>query len=743
MDNLNFKTGFVGKDGFVWWIGQIPDQKAWQSQIDEGEGSWGIRYKVRIMGYHPYDSGILSDEDLPWAQVLCPPGNSGSAGRMETIKLAQGDVVVGFFLDGHNAQIPIILGVFCKTPESERASTDATNPFSNFKPNSATIKPDSDFVLKQTGSNSQGVGNNEVKVNQGPQNVDKKTADNLGNAQLTSSAGIEVNACAGANPINGMKVGVKNLVNDVKGINARFGEGTEFARDLIKGKISSATSDITGKAGGLVSGMVGDTFAKISPIANGGMKGLYNTVNAKVTAATGQPPIGHIAGVAAQTAMAAPLQVAENLIGCLANNIIGDLGGNIEDILNSVVDNTANFVDCVGDQTVGAITNTVIDKVGTGMDGALGGLEKILAFSDTIPFNKGQVGKPGKDFVENLIRNSTSSIAGSVGLAGCNEPPPSKRPAIGSCRYILGYGPTSGGDADLAGILKNANLASALSQAAKLTGFPLDGIQDIAGGLDIFNSDMKTPGFKSAISDCYSGLPTLCEPPKVKIFGGNGSGGEAVPIFGRILGDSRYRTGSIIDLKLTNPGNNYTFPPFVEIVDNCNQGFGAVARTTIKDGKIDKIYIVTEGENYPVGEQGEQVIESVNVLFPGSGYEDGDKVIDNFGNEYDVKIDRGFIVKVTPLTQIAVDDIPELSTEGAGSGAILTANINDRPEYQGEVKQVIDCIAPRTGNLVGYVKGEPYYGDFHVHPNTGKKMVGAAHTTTPHEVIYDTPEESL
>ena len=27
MDNLNFKTHFVGKDGFIWWIGQIPDEK--------------------------------------------------------------------------------------------------------------------------------------------------------------------------------------------------------------------------------------------------------------------------------------------------------------------------------------------------------------------------------------------------------------------------------------------------------------------------------------------------------------------------------------------------------------------------------------------------------------------------------------------------------------------------------------------------------------------------------------------
>ena len=46
-----------------------------------------IRYKVRIMGYHPYSTAELEDKDLPWAQVLNPPGNSGSQNTMETFVL--------------------------------------------------------------------------------------------------------------------------------------------------------------------------------------------------------------------------------------------------------------------------------------------------------------------------------------------------------------------------------------------------------------------------------------------------------------------------------------------------------------------------------------------------------------------------------------------------------------------------------------------------------------------------------
>ena len=315
------------------------------------------------------------------------------------------------------------------------------------------------------------------------------------------------------------------------------------------------------------------------------------------------------------------------------------------------------------------------------MAGALGGLDKLL----------GYFGESGGFNVENLIRQSTSSIAGAVGLRGCNAPIPRDN---GPCKYRIGYGPVSSNDADLERILGNANAAAAISNAARLTGFPLDGIQDIAGAIDIFNPNMKNPGYKSSISDCYSGLPTLCEPPKIRIFGGGGKGGEAIPLFGNILQGVRYRTGSLIDIKLTNPGDSYRFPPFVEVVDNCKQGFGATARATVKDGKISSIYIVTEGENYPVADQSELAITDVNIIDPGQNYQDGDTVTDNFGNEYDLRIQNGAITSVSPITTIAVDAVPELRVRSStGFGALLFANIDERPDYQGEVKQVIDCIS--------------------------------------------------
>ena len=689
MDAINFKTNFIGKDGFVWWIGQIAPEEVWLENFGkntEDTAKWGQRYKVRIMGYHPYSTAELEDKDLPWAQVLNPPGNSGSQNTMETIRFTQGDIVVGFFLDGSNAQVPMIMGTFANTPAWSKLkdvwaeSGAPASPFGIFGGYSEAMPKENYAVnLGNGGDNTDASGETPLDVSQSQAN-NIPSADGGTIKTLTDTTGGELILC-NKGPVAGIKQDVDDMVGKAMALKAKLDSGNEFYRDKVKGLVSSYTRSIVDKSGSLVSGMVDDTFNRLAPISNSGLKNLYSDVKTKVFAATKSNAIAHIAGVAAQTAMVAPLNVANSLIGCLANNIIADLGESTEGILNAVIDNVFNVTDCVSDQVVGAITNNIIGKVGEGMSGALGGLDKIL----------GYFGGSGGFNVENLIRQSTSSIAGAVGLVGCNAPTTREN---GPCKYRIGYGPVSSNDADITNILGNANAAAAISNAARLTGFPLDGIQDIAGALDIFNSDMKVPGFKSSISDCYSGLPTLCEPPKIRIFGGGGDGGEAIPLFGNILQGVKYRTGSIIDIKLTNPGNSYQFPPFVEVVDNCKQGFGATARATIKDGKISSIYIVTEGENYPVSDQPELAIVDVNIINPGQNYVDGDTVTDNFGNEYDVRIQNGAITKVRPITTIAVDAVPQLRVRSStGVDALLVANIDERPDYQGEVKEVIDCIS--------------------------------------------------
>jgi len=97
-ESLLGNSQFLGRDGFRWWIGQVAPREAQKDQTDEGKG-WGSRYKVRIMGYHPFTDD-LEDIDLPWAMCMLPTtSGSGAANYSKSTQLQQGDVVFGFFLD--------------------------------------------------------------------------------------------------------------------------------------------------------------------------------------------------------------------------------------------------------------------------------------------------------------------------------------------------------------------------------------------------------------------------------------------------------------------------------------------------------------------------------------------------------------------------------------------------------------------------------------------------------------------
>ena len=107
MEESLLKSNFIGRDGFRWWIGQVAPKEV-QEQLNKD--GWGNRLKVRIMGYHPYNVVELPNKDLPWAQVLLSTSDgTGAANYGTSHKVRPGDIVFGFFLDGDNAQVPVIL----------------------------------------------------------------------------------------------------------------------------------------------------------------------------------------------------------------------------------------------------------------------------------------------------------------------------------------------------------------------------------------------------------------------------------------------------------------------------------------------------------------------------------------------------------------------------------------------------------------------------------------------------------
>ena len=687
MDDFSFNTNFLGRDGFTWWIGQIAPYAATETQ--DGENGWGCRYKVRIMGYHPY-TDQLADEDLPWAIVMRPPGTgTGSGGMSKTIHYNQGDTVIGFFLDGDNAQQPIIMGALGNSRYA--AKNGEVVPFGNFTGYNKVMEPPSAKVRTQSESS-------DIQEQPSPQtNTPERTVNSDNPARISSADGITItNPCGGndspkdakgSQQLTDIKNAVEQFSDSVKRLKADFDEGSEFVKDWIKQEIKVRKEQIVGLSSGFVNGMVTDFAEQAIPLMKQGLEMLYQKVFGLVLAATGLYPVARAAGLAAQQAMAIPIKFLQDQLPCIVNSILGKIGNTVESLLGSIVDNVDNFVQCVADQTIGVLANDIIGQAANGLSGALGGLNKIMQFINSF-------GSPGA-FVENLMRNTVGGLLGLIGVAGCNDE--KEKDAMGPCKTILGVGPAFNEPSDLKGIIDNANIAKAATNIANVAGLDFEGVQDVAegvkgvvGAFDIFNPDSKKPGFASDIGGCYTGPPQFCKPPTINIFGGGGDGAVAAPLFG--FPDFGTGTASIIDIEITNPGNGYTYPPFVQVVDSCNQGYGAIARATVKDGKIDKIYMSSVGENYPVEEVEPLVVTKVDVINPGSGFTDDDIVSDNLGNLYEADIVGGAIIRVTPINTVDVTELPRITiTSVSGSGAVLIPKLGKRPPQEG-VTQVIDCI---------------------------------------------------
>ena len=758
-----FKTNFIGRDGFRWWIGQVAPQSCWQDQAD-GAG-WGNRVKVRIMGYHPYSELELPNEDLPWAQVLLGvTDGSGACNRAKTPKIEQADTVLGFFLDGDNAQLPCILGVFGRT-DAVSYSGPYSAPFEPFTGFAGPIKKSSAVVANE--SNESNLDSQKSPRMVSPEIAEKlnKDIEDPGKKEKAgfNAIGKKVTMATAkiSSEIDNIKTDIENFVGDVQNIIKGITDGIGDFKQQINERIGAITKSIQSGATGMIHNMTSALSESMGEAMNKGLDVLYKTVYATVLAATGSSKAADVAGIAAQSTFISPVKAISDALPCIANSVIGGIGGMIQGLLTNIADNVSNFVQCVADQGVGAIMNTIIGGVTKALQPLLGGVGKILGGFNPFSF----------------LTSAVDAFQNVVSALDCNEPPADY--ALASNEWVIGVGSKEGAGTPVSQILETANKAREAASRGSNSSI-IDAVQDIAGltgSLGVFdfaNPSVSTPGFESVLGNCYAGPPELggCGGTKIKIFGGKGIGGVANAIIGLSNNADRGVTGSLLGVDLVNGGGGYTTPPFVEIVDECKSGYGAVARAVIDYDpnsptyqQITDIILVSGGEGYtpsvdnPINDITINTENPATVVTPGVGYvpdtgggtpgvPGGDTVTDNIGNIYDIEVDEnGGITKLIVRGELKFPQIlGEVEFEInslTGFGAILKPRFKGRPiEPQGEVKQVIDCIS-KDDDLVGYVNGKAYYGPFHIHPTNGRKMVGATHTSAPHQYIYDTQAESL
>lgn len=113
------QKNYIGKEGFVWWIGVVEDRND-PEQLG--------RVRVRCFGWHTDDKNMVPTDALPWAHTVMPVNNPAAYTPKE------GDMVLGFFMDGVYGQNPVVMGILpgkpSKKPKYDKGFTDPRTDFS-------------------------------------------------------------------------------------------------------------------------------------------------------------------------------------------------------------------------------------------------------------------------------------------------------------------------------------------------------------------------------------------------------------------------------------------------------------------------------------------------------------------------------------------------------------------------------------------------------------------------------------
>ena len=532
-----FKRHFVGRDGFIWWIGQIVSEQQWSGNIPAyrtdttaDHRGFGERYKVRIMGYHTANKQELTDDQLPWASVMYPvTAGNGGAGTWSNAALRQGSFVFGFFLDGEDAQQPVIMGVIGfneYTALSNRDNSDvAFFPFSGYTLND-TVARYSTTTTKEIPKGTQ-VNSKSPASNNGVQESvaghEKKTgADKEQYDEGRKKNPVASPSTCEAVPLGKIQIEIKNMIAEVeqikktannweakvskkinnieKDIDLAVAKASKFVAESLKWLINEVQKFTTNK----INNTLKDTYYLLFPNQRPGLKKAVETAN--------------------------------DLIACLFRKIISNLLKMVGNFLLQAVDRFINTPLCAVENFVGALIGKLSGLITSAVDAILGPVRAIVGTAFSIAGD-----------ILNFITDLLSFLS-------CDDPP--------SCGEVKEWSIWDGADSpptlDLNSIIsKVESIASTVTQSIDPNNFDFD-----LDFTDVFD----------ALGSCNVGA-VFCGPPKVEFFGGGGSGASGNAIISSV--------GDILGVDIITPGSGYTSAPFVRFVDECGNGSGAVGRAIL------------------------------------------------------------------------------------------------------------------------------------------------------------------
>ena len=533
---------FVGRDGFHWWIGQIPNEETWRENLpakteanvnSSDYKGFSERFKVRIMGYHTALKSELPDEDLPWATVMYPVTAGGGGGfSSQSANLNQGDFVYGFFLDGEDGQQPVIMGVIGNNSYEEvmRGIPDTGFvPFQGF--NSADYIP-AGGVKEAPGG--QTIPQDKKVSSASLTDKTQQSPEALNDAELASQTAndtdkSETNPAPIANandplPAANIQQNLQNVIikiEELRKLKYKAAEG--ILRDL-----------------GDVEAQINKELEKAAEWIASSMKWVYEQIEQNVIGKINEAMkfAYDLAFPAERQAVKKATNTIVDKISCFFRKLMGQLFEMMLNFLKDAIDRVINVSECFVDKFVGGVLGTISGTVSS----AMGAITDLISGAVDLG---GEVLDLGSDIV-NMVQDILSFL-------DCDDRP--RNSEVNNWSVLSGTGQFSA--SSITGIIDRAK---GVAEGAQELGFD---------ALDSFNS-LTDIDFEDifAVDQCNV-REQLCGAPLLQIIGaGAGAAGNLV------IGEA----GEILGVDMISFGAGFDENTKMKVFDPCGRGSGAVIR---------------------------------------------------------------------------------------------------------------------------------------------------------------------
>ena len=544
MEQGVFDKHFVGKDGFIWWIGQIasdsykdnnggstPDGELLEKQIGISE-----RYQVRIMGYHD-DSDALPNDQLPWAGVVYPVtagGGSGPFGKASSAVDA-GTFVYGFFLDGENGQHPMILGILGFNQYANIFKhTEGLAPFVPFlgygirdrvplwgvateDQGEQKFGNEGNGVPPAGDKLNTGIGGDSTELQKIKEGIDGSTQEVISKAKVCDSD-------ANVGKIQ------QDIQNMIKGVN----QAQQGLKDWPNSILYPSWSQIDGKIVSIqefIRIKVERGAELVSTWVKDRIMGAYEWIVRKITAGVGD--LLHLLDPDHQKDAGAVIDTVMDLLACHFRKIVENLGGLVLEALLAIVDRYILVPICAAENILAAILGQIMGWINGVVAAIMGPINALLGAVDIIGDILG--------FIEDVLT-----------FLNCDTKPAC--PTVE--KYSLWDGASGSAIPDpMALIDKVTAYAQSVSQAVDPNNIDFGDFEfDVSGIID------------NAFGVCNVDA-VFCGPPEVSFWGSAGEGATGNAIISA--------AGDILGVDIVNSGSGYNDDvPFISFIDACGNGQG-------------------------------------------------------------------------------------------------------------------------------------------------------------------------